>query len=56
MLASLILAVLSLGDPDAADLEFFEKEVRPLLVKRCIDCHGPDKQKGDLRLDSRAAA
>ncbi|MBL9118046.1 MAG: DUF1553 domain-containing protein [Verrucomicrobiaceae bacterium] len=33
-------------------LEHFEKEVRPLLLERCIKCHGPEKQKGGLRLDS----
>src|SRR6185369_4990747 len=38
-----------------ADLEFFEKSVRPLLVEHCQSCHGPEKQKGGLRLDSRAA-
>src|SRR4029450_2125624 len=37
------------------DVEFFENHVRPLLVTRCIDCHGPDKQEGKLRLDSREA-
>jgi cytochrome c553 len=42
--------------PDPAQLEFFEKQVRPLLVKSCFQCHGPDKQRGGLRLDSRAAA
>src|SRR3954452_18750573 len=56
MLAFLLLATLALGDPEPADLEFFEKEVRPILVQRCQGCHGPQKQKGDLRLDSRAAA
>jgi hypothetical protein len=29
--------------------------VLPLLQARCISCHGPEKQKGKLRLDSRAA-
>ena len=29
--------------------------MRPLLVGRCQECHGATKQKGDLRLDSRAA-
>ncbi|MFO0820598.1 MAG: PSD1 and planctomycete cytochrome C domain-containing protein [Pirellulales bacterium] len=38
-----------------ASLEFFEKEVRPLLVKRCYSCHGPEKAEGDLRADSRPA-
>jgi mono/diheme cytochrome c family protein len=41
--------------PDAAQVEFFEKKVRPLLADHCQQCHGPDKQKGGLRLDSRAA-
>jgi cytochrome c553 len=36
-------------------LEFFEKEVRPLLVERCHKCHGAELHKGNLRLDSRAA-
>ncbi|MBL8828498.1 MAG: DUF1549 domain-containing protein, partial [Planctomycetaceae bacterium] len=39
----------------AEQLEFFEKKVRPLLVTHCRECHGPDKQKGGLRVDSRAA-
>ncbi|HTH49693.1 MAG TPA: DUF1549 domain-containing protein, partial [Candidatus Limnocylindria bacterium] len=34
----------------------FTKEIEPILIKRCSECHGPDKQKADLRLDSRAAA
>jgi hypothetical protein len=38
------------GDGD----EFFEKSVRPLLEERCLRCHGEDRPKSDLRLDSRA--
>jgi len=41
-------------EPTAEGLEFFEKKIRPLLVKNCYTCHGPEKQKGGLRLDSRA--
>src|SRR5437867_8431859 len=33
-------------------VEFFETKIRPILVERCLKCHGPDKQKADLRLDS----
>jgi hypothetical protein len=40
------------GPSDAA--EFFEKEIRPVLVERCQKCHGPEKQWAGLRLDSRA--
>jgi len=39
---------------DAAQFRFFEKNIRPLLAKNCYQCHGPEKHKGDLRLDSRA--
>ena len=38
----------------AADVTHFEQRIRPLLIENCIGCHGPDKQKGGLRLDSRA--
>jgi mono/diheme cytochrome c family protein len=38
----------------AADTTHFEQRIRPLLIENCIDCHGPEKQKGGLRLDSRA--
>ncbi len=34
----------------------FEQEVRPIFEKRCFECHGPDKQKGGLRLDLKSSA
>jgi mono/diheme cytochrome c family protein len=40
---------------DPAALELFERSVRPLLVERCVQCHGDKKQWASLRLDSRAA-
>ncbi|MYC81961.1 MAG: DUF1549 domain-containing protein, partial [Acidobacteria bacterium] len=41
------------GQPsDPARIEFFEKEIRPLLVEHCQVCHGPRLQQGGLRLDS----
>src|SRR5688572_6460422 len=33
----------------------FRDKVHPLLESRCISCHGPDKVKGGLRMDSREA-
>ena len=39
--------------PTSQALEFFESKVRPVLAERCFRCHGPEKQKGGLRLDSR---
>ncbi len=39
----------------ADQIEFFEKNVRPVLVENCQECHGAKKQKNGLRLDSRDA-
>jgi hypothetical protein len=43
--------------PSAAEAELFEKQIRPLLVERCLECHGggPKKPRGGLRLTSREA-
>ncbi|WP_238388637.1 PSD1 and planctomycete cytochrome C domain-containing protein [Roseimaritima ulvae] len=43
--------------PNQAEQEqekFFESKVRPLLVEHCIECHGPEEQSGELRLDRLA--
>ena len=39
---------------DSAGIAFFERQIRPLLVERCYQCHGPESKKanGGLRLDS----
>lgn len=34
----------------------FDREIRPLLQERCIECHGETKQKGELRLDAKSFA
>ena len=42
--------------PTPAQVEFFEKRIRPLLVDHCFDCHSATtKQSGGLRLDDRDA-
>lgn len=33
----------------------FLKEIQPLLEQNCYSCHGPDKQKADLRWDNKAS-
>jgi hypothetical protein len=38
--------------PEQAD--FFEKKIRPILAENCYSCHGPEKQRGDLRVDGLA--
>jgi len=42
------------AESDRAKLEFFEKEVRPILATHCYECHGEEKQKAGLRLDNLA--
>ncbi len=41
--------------PSAADIEFFESKVRPVLVARCYKCHSQDAEnlRGSLLLDSQ---
>src|SRR5205085_3538635 len=42
--------------PSPADVAFFERSVRPVLVERCYSCHSATakKAKGGLSLDTRA--
>jgi hypothetical protein len=61
--AFLLSSVMVLGDepatemPTAAQLEFFETKIRPVLVQYCYKCHSADSDsvKGGLLLDSRKA-
>ncbi|MEE3372533.1 MAG: DUF1553 domain-containing protein [Planctomycetota bacterium] len=41
-------------DFDAASSVFFEKRVRPVLVRHCYECHGDGSAESDLRVDSRS--
>ena len=50
----LVLLALCGATARAADPnDHFEAKVRPVLVQHCIKCHGPEKQKGGLRLDTK---
>ncbi|MHC4876628.1 MAG: DUF1553 domain-containing protein [Planctomycetota bacterium] len=43
------------ADEIKADMEFFEKRIRPVLIRECYECHSAAAAdvKGGLRLDSR---
>ena len=41
-------------DFDAASSVFFEKRVRPVLIRHCYECHGDGSAESDLRVDSRS--
>ncbi len=43
------------GTAQGQDKVDFAKQVQPLLAETCYSCHGPEKQKGELRLDNLEA-
>jgi hypothetical protein len=49
------MAATSMAEPSAEQIEFFEKKIRPALVKHCYECHSTEgeKVKGGLLLDTR---
>ena len=57
LIAVMASGLISAGaaQPNRKQIRFFESKVRPLLHARCFRCHGEQKHKGDLRLDSRSA-
>ena len=48
---TLRLITLLLLPSAAIGRDVFQEDVRPVLQKHCFACHGPEKQKGKLRLD-----
>lgn len=60
-LESTVSACQEVGSPtesntlSAADLEFFESKIRPLLVEHCYECHSGTELNGGLSLESRVA-
>jgi mono/diheme cytochrome c family protein len=55
-LLSIPLSILLLaGSAAAAEPVDYLRDVKPILAKNCVACHGPDKQRSSLRLDTAAA-
>ncbi len=46
-------ALLGAGPAPAAEVDY-TREVKPLLARSCVGCHGPTKQRSGLRLDTAA--
>ncbi|MFO0903993.1 MAG: PSD1 and planctomycete cytochrome C domain-containing protein [Pirellulales bacterium] len=55
ILSSFVGKLYAADPPSPEQLEFFERQVRPLLVQHCYACHAKGQKKGGLTLDSRAA-
>jgi len=45
--------VVAADAPNPEGVKLFEAKIRPILAEHCVGCHGPEKQKGKLRLDTR---
>lgn len=56
--AAILICSLSMAAPnrDDAGTEFFERRIRPILVKHCYECHSEQaqEQQGGLLLDRRS--
>ncbi|HCP12465.1 MAG TPA: hypothetical protein DIT89_09045, partial [Planctomycetaceae bacterium] len=50
----LLLAAHPLGAAQAEKSPDFESQIRPLLQQHCSQCHGPETQRGGLRLEARS--
>ncbi len=50
----LLLAAPLARGAEPVDTDYFERKVRPILVTNCTSCHDAKKQKGGLRLDTKA--
>jgi mono/diheme cytochrome c family protein len=42
--------------PAAGGAVDFARDIQPLFARHCIQCHGPEKQKGGVRLDLKQGA
>lgn len=47
-----LVAVALITADGNAEPSFYEARVAPILEQHCVTCHGPEKQKAKLRLDS----
>lgn len=52
-----LLTTAQAAEPDwpREQIEFFERQIRPILAAQCWNCHGEKKVESGLRMDSREA-
>ena len=56
LIACLLGFTMPAGSALAAGEVDYARDVKPILVRRCVACHGALKQKAKLRLDTAARA
>jgi hypothetical protein len=63
VISTVSVAAALAADPDISKLPApaakkdvtYAKDIKPLLEKSCVNCHGPEKPKSKYRVDSREA-
>jgi len=48
-----VAIIASADDFSSTQLDLFEKQVRPLLLEHCAECHSPENREGGLNLATR---
>ena len=56
LLTATVVLAFAPGPARAADRVDFNRQIKPILEVNCVRCHGPEKPKGRLRLDTLAGA
>ncbi len=51
VIVAILIAASGAAQARAADPVDYNRDIRPILNKRCFGCHGPEKQRAGLRLD-----
>ena len=53
--ASGAILAAEVSEPSKSNRVDFARDVYPIFRRSCIECHGPEKQEAELRLDQRAS-
>ncbi len=46
------MVINDVADSTSKEAIYFKNNIRPIVKTYCFECHGEDKQKGDMRLDT----
>lgn len=54
--ARILIATMAVFSAQAAERLDFSRDIKPILESTCLSCHGGERPKGSLRLDTKANA
>ena len=56
LISTILIVLLLTNQADAVEPVDFERQIRPLLLEKCGECHGATTQRSGLRIDARHGA